>query len=90
MTEPFDRILPEDQMLFNVSWSIRPNPEDRINRKPEDRKNDRWTERKDSKYKKTEDRKYCILPNIRSNLHLKYCVLPNIQSNLYFVIFRRF
>ena len=45
------------------SWSSRPNPEDRINRKPDDWKNDR-------KSKKTQDQKYCVQPNIRSNLHL--------------------
>ena len=32
-------------MVIPKSWSIRPNPEDRINRKPDDRKNDQMTKK---------------------------------------------
>ena len=31
--------------VMNASWFLRPNPEDRINRKPEDQKYDQTTEK---------------------------------------------
>ena len=54
---------------FVSSWSSRPNPEDRINKKQRTEKinkNDQTTEK--SKTHKT--KKYCFEVNIRFNLHL--------------------